>query len=56
MLRKLRGYVNKVKGQGGKVSEEEMKQISEFMGWREIEGNPLFRKSIENVFFEEYNK
>lgn len=49
MLRKLRKYVNEVKRQGEKISEEEIRQISMYMGWGEIEGNPLFRKSVEVI-------
>lgn len=49
MLRKLREYVKAVKRQGGRISEEEIGRRSRYMGWRKMEGNPLFRKSIEVI-------
>lgn len=49
MLRKLKEYVNEVKREGKRISEEEIRQISMYMGWGKMKGNPLFRKSVEVI-------
>lgn len=47
ILRNLKKYVFEFKSNGQKISEKEIQQIGVNMGFGNMVGNPLFRKSIE---------